>query len=234
MTQATLFNWKEQHLWLHPDRTIYWEEKKALILSDPHFGKSGHFRKSGIAVPSAVFKEDLQRLFAAIQTFQPKQLIITGDLFHSVGNAEHELFAKWRNDFLQVPFILVKGNHDILPPTWYEKNNIVLQPYLWVEPFLFLHDPQFVSQQHHSDLEKLAKELEEKTGEGLYQFIGHLHPGIVLRGQGKQQLRLPCFVFQEKQAILPAFSRFTGMATFPIQQQDRIFAATNNMLLSIQ
>ena len=31
---------------------MFWEEEKALIVSDLHFGKTGHFRKSGIAVPA--------------------------------------------------------------------------------------------------------------------------------------------------------------------------------------
>ncbi|HEY4936402.1 MAG TPA: metallophosphoesterase, partial [Puia sp.] len=52
----------DQQFWLTTDRTMFWEEEKALIVSDLHFGKTGHFRKSGIAVPPSVFKEDLQRL----------------------------------------------------------------------------------------------------------------------------------------------------------------------------
>ena len=36
---------------LSAQRTVFWEEEKTLILSDLHLGKSGHFRKSGIAIP---------------------------------------------------------------------------------------------------------------------------------------------------------------------------------------
>ncbi len=61
-----------QQFWLTTDRTMYWEEEKALIVSDLHFGKTGHFRKSGIAVPASVYKEDLQRLIVQIQYFQPE------------------------------------------------------------------------------------------------------------------------------------------------------------------
>jgi len=64
-----------------------------LIISDLHFGKTGHFRKSGIAVPQGVYKEDLQRLVSQIQYFQPSQLIIVGDFFHSQLNKELELLA---------------------------------------------------------------------------------------------------------------------------------------------
>ncbi len=87
-----------QQFWLTTDRTMYWEEEKALIVSDLHIGKTGHFRKSGIAVPSSVYKEDLQRLIVQIQYFQPRELIIVGDMFHSHANKELELFLKWRSD----------------------------------------------------------------------------------------------------------------------------------------
>ena len=83
----------EQQLWLSADRTIFWEEEKTLITSDCHFGKTGHFRKSGLAVPQAVYKEDLQRLVSQIQYFQPSQIIIVGDFFHSKMNKELELLC---------------------------------------------------------------------------------------------------------------------------------------------
>jgi hypothetical protein len=47
------FYFREQHFWLSPERVIYWEDEKALILSDSHFGKTGHFRKSGRAGATA-------------------------------------------------------------------------------------------------------------------------------------------------------------------------------------
>ena len=105
-------------------RCIIWEEEKALILSDLHFGKTGHFRKNGIAVPQTIFKEDIQRLTAQVQYFKAEQLIIVGDLFHSHANKEMEVFLRWRNDFAQLNIKLVIGNHDILPDTWYAKANI--------------------------------------------------------------------------------------------------------------
>src|ERR1043166_9426044 len=85
--------------WLSPERVLFWEEEKALIVSDLHFGKTGHFRKSGIGVPQLVFKEDLQRLLFQIQFFRAQQLIVVGDLFHSIAYKELELFSRWRNDF---------------------------------------------------------------------------------------------------------------------------------------
>ena len=54
------FPFHQQTLWLSPAKCIFWEEQKILILSDLHLGKSGHFRKSGVAIPQNIFKKDLQ------------------------------------------------------------------------------------------------------------------------------------------------------------------------------
>ena len=53
---------------LSANKTIFWEEEKILILSDLHLGKSGHFRKAGIAIPQNILQEDLFRLLSEIQS----------------------------------------------------------------------------------------------------------------------------------------------------------------------
>jgi len=126
--------------WLSPQRYIYWEEQQTIIISDLHFGKTGHFRKAGIHVPSAMFKEDLQKLFAALQYHTPKEIIVVGDMFHSSENKEMNLFLKWRKDVC-CHFHLVKGNHDILQKEWYASSGIELHaPLLQRDNFFFIHD----------------------------------------------------------------------------------------------
>src|ERR1700730_13765146 len=117
---------RNHQFWLTTERTMFWEEERALIVSDLHFGKTGHFRKSGIAIPPSVYKEDLQRLIIQIQYFQPSELIIVGDMFHSHANKELELFLKWRSDLAGIHIRLVRGNHDILKSDWYAKAGIEL------------------------------------------------------------------------------------------------------------
>src|SRR5579871_16870 len=139
---------QNQQLWLSPERLAFWENEKALIISDLHFGKTGHFRKSGIAVPQSVYKEDLQRLVAQIQYFQPSQLIIVGDFFHSVVNKEIELFKKWRENFSGISIHLIKGNHDILHHDWYVSCDIQLKDeHMSVSEFTFIHDISVVRHQ---------------------------------------------------------------------------------------
>src|SRR6478609_11114821 len=98
MRAPYLYQLQQQRYWLSPERMVFWEEEKALVVSDLHFGKTGHFRKAGIAVPQSVYKEDLQRLFSLITFFKADRLLIVGDLFHSKANLELEWFLRWRND----------------------------------------------------------------------------------------------------------------------------------------
>src|SRR5687767_5278256 len=166
-----------QTFWLSAHRCIYWEDEKALIVSDLHIGKTGHSRISGIAVPQTIFKEDLQRLIVLIDFFRPQQVIAVGDLFHSHANKELELFRRWREDFPSLTFHLVKGNHDILKEAWYPSAGItVWQKELQLQNIYFSHE------QCHP--------LPDA-----FSFCGHLHPGIELNGMGKQSLRFPCFYF---------------------------------------
>lgn len=207
-----------QHLWLSPERVIYWEEERALILSDLHLGKSGHFRKSGIAIPQQVYKNDLQRLVQLIQDFQPKQLIFVGDLFHSHANKELDWFVKWRNDFSHIDMHLVKGNHDILAAEWYRSTNLEVHLHTYqVGALHFTHD----------------NAINDVVPEGSYLFSGHLHPGILVRGLGKQSLRFPCFYFGKDRGILPAFGGFTGVAIIDPQPGEKVFAIVENSLIAL-
>lgn len=198
---------------------MFWEQEQTLILSDLHFGKTGHFRKSGIAVPQKVYKEDLQRLVTAIQHFGPEQLIIVGDLFHSHNNKELDLFKRWRDDLSGIRMHLVKGNHDILEDMWYKDCGLVIHhEELVVDHFAFRHDLAM----------QTASDKAEK-----YVFSGHLHPGISIRGLARQSLHFPCFYFTADHCVLPAFSHFTGTYTVEPGKGDTVFAIVNDTLIKI-
>ncbi|HEY0067990.1 MAG TPA: ligase-associated DNA damage response endonuclease PdeM [Flavisolibacter sp.] len=216
MQAPLLHKLRGQNLWLSAQRSVFWEEEKTLIVSDLHFGKTGHFRKAGIPVPQSVYKEDLQRLMDLLHYFKPVKLVVVGDFFHSDANMELDLFRKWRDDSFLPSILLVKGNHDILKETWYKDAGIELVEKEWLQlPFVFSHERC-------------------ETREDAYLFCGHIHPGVVLEGLGKQTLRFPCFYFSSDHCILPAFSRFTG--TYPVQpkKHDRVFALVENKIITLQ
>ncbi len=206
-------------MWLCADRCIYWENENALILSDLHLGKAGHFRKSGIAVPQTVYKEDLQRLFSLIQFYKPAKLIIVGDLFHSSANNEMNLFLKWRNDLANLKIELIKGNHDILSNKFYTTADINLtQGHYKLNSFCFTHNIADMC-------------INENPS---YTFSGHLHPGITIKGVGKQSLSFACFHFGETYAVLPAFSRFTGLYNMRLKPAETVFAIVEDKVMKIQ
>lgn len=215
MQAPILHKLQGQNLWLSAQRSLFWEEEKALVVSDLHFGKTGHFRKAGIAVPQNVYKEDLQRLVSLLHYFKPDQLLVVGDFFHSHANVELDWFKRWREDFSSLSITLVKGNHDILKDTWYKEAAIdVVHPTMQVNSFVFSHDRCDVA------------------GEA-YAFCGHIHPGVVIHGIGKQSLRFPCFYFSSNHCILPAFSKFTGAISMDHSAATAIFAIVENELIKL-
>jgi DNA ligase-associated metallophosphoesterase len=221
MQPAFPYRIKGQQLWLSPHRCLFWEEEKSLILSDLHFGKTGHFRKAGIAVPQSVYREDLLRLLSLVQYFQPRQLLVVGDFFHSRENKELNLFRRWRDDFPHLGIRLVLGNHDILREDWYEQAGItVSRDVLRMGPFAFIHDIGEVE----GGIAAAGIAATDGGAGQPYFFSGHLHPGIRIRGMGKQCLQFPCFYFGAEYAILPAFGRFTGTVSIDPMPESNVFA----------
>ncbi len=172
-------------------------------------------------MPQHVFIEDLQRLFNLLQFYKPEQLIVVGDFFHSRTNKEHLLFEKWRNDFTQLEILLVKGNHDILHKDWYiqTKINVFDANPLRINTFAFTHDC--------ADIEKHTDHADA------YFLTGHLHPGISIRGKSRQHLSFPCFYFNDAFGVLPAFSKFSGLALISKKKTDHVFAIVNGELVEV-
>lgn len=208
-----------QHLIMSGERALFWESESTLIIADLHIGKTGHFRKEGIGVPAAIYKDDLHRLLSQILFFKAERLIIVGDLSHSIANRELDLFRKWRKDFPSLEVHLAKGNHDILDNRWYEEADIMVHNApLPLYPFLFAHDIAQVT----------------ATAQDLYAFAGHIHPSVTIRGKGRQSLRLPCFYFTRTHCILPAFSRFTGSYQVRPEAGENVFGIVEKEVLPLQ
>lgn len=220
MNALVAYTINENDFVLSPERVMFWEKQKTLIIADLHIGKTGHFRKSGIPVPQHVFKEDLQRLFTQILFFKADKLIIAGDLSHSRSNKEMDLFKKWRHDLELLQIILVNGNHDILDDSWYDELKIERTDSLDIDDFSFCHDPA----------DAITKVKEKKH----YTFCGHLHPGISIHGRGRQSLHFPCFYFGNTIGILPAFSRFTGFVNVDPKKGENVFAIVENGIMQVQ
>jgi DNA ligase-associated metallophosphoesterase len=200
-----------QHLRLLADKCIFWEEEQALILSDLHLGKTQHFRKHGIQAPLSIISGEILRLERIFTQHSPKKVYIVGDLFHSDVNSEWSVFEQFVSQHAHSQWYLIRGNHDIMPTFLLSSNHIKSATLLVDGPFLFSHQPQI----HHE----------------LYVISGHKHPGVVLRGKGRQTVKMPCFYFSQNFALLPAFGNFTGLDTIQPTVGDAVFGITQTHVI---
>ena len=200
---------------LLPDGAVYWEAKQTLWLSDLHLGKAAHFRKHGVPIGSEPTLATLHRLREQLKSRQPSRVLMLGDLFHSDINREWEPFAGLCDEFAHLEWVLVQGNHDMIPDALLRESGIEQVGRLDEPPFTFTHDPA---------------DLEPDFG---YHVCGHVHPGIRLAGAGRQRLRLRCFHVSDRQAVMPAYGAFTGMYTIDPAKSDRVFAVTGEAVIEV-
>lgn len=212
MHVAEVFVKGEQFL-LHPYRALFWPRERWLVVSDLHLGKAAHFRKSGAPLPEGQDAATLHRLDVVMETFQPDRLLILGDLFHSSHNKQWDVFQRW-TQAQRTALHLVTGNHDILAFEHYEAAGlqVSIDP-LRIGPFAWAHKPM---------------EMPDR-----YSIAGHIHPGVVLKGAARQRLRLPCFLFGERSAILPAFGISTGLYMVKPGSTDGVFSCTERAVLDV-
>ena len=210
-----LFHFKGQRLHLHHHKAIFWEEQQALLIADLHLGKVQHFRKAGIPVPNDASNENWDKLIALLLEFQPKKVWFLGDLFHSTYNEVWEELSTLIQQFSDIEFTLIKGNHDILNEQKYQEAELSVIDELYQTPFHLTHHPQEVSKENY------------------YNLAGHIHPSVSLKGSGKQWLRLACFYFGTARAILPAFGSFTGTATVQVKVGDQVFVVLDDQVLEV-
>ncbi len=186
--------WAGAEAHLLAGRAVWWPAGKTLFIADLHLGKAATYRALGQPVPGGTTHENLARLTALIAQHAPRQIVFLGDFLHAAAARTREVLAaleSWRACHAAVQLTLVRGNHDSRagdPPASL-RIEVVNEPYV-LGPFALCHHPQRHATQ--------------------FVLAGHVHPVCRLSGRGRDSLRLPCFVAEARQAILPAFGEFTG------------------------
>jgi uncharacterized protein len=206
---------KEEEFELWPERAVHWKRINTLLLADLHIGKINHFRKAGIPVPSKANEKNIEVLVDLMHRVKPDRVLCLGDLFHSHYNPEWEVFGELVQHFRSISFELVLGNHDIMSERQYERKGIRVYDELLLDRFIFTHHPM------------------ETIAEGHYNIAGHIHPGVSLRGKGRQSLTLPCFYFGAQQGLLPAFGAFTGLAKIYPKKDDQVFVIAEDTVFAV-
>lgn len=194
-------------------RAIWWEKEQTLIISDLHWGKSGHFRKHGIAIPAQSQAKDELRLAQIISETKAERLVIAGDMFHSKINNEVEIFSHFRSSHQSLQIDLVIGNHDILGEEKYTDFRLSQHAEcLTIGPFCIAHD---MLQSDH------------------FVIHGHVHPAVRIKARGNNQsaLKLCCFAVQRDRLILPAFGEFTGTHVLEPQEFEHLYLVAENSVI---
>jgi DNA ligase-associated metallophosphoesterase len=196
-----------QHLTLFPDRTLFWQEEKLLVVADLHFGKAQIFREYGIPIPAGTTADDLERLSYRMDQLQPRKLLFLGDLIHGRiedSNDFKRSVDQWRQRHKKVELLLAPGNHDLRSgdlPTQFRIDHVAAE--IVMDSFIFTHKPRVDST--------------------FYGIAGHLHPAVTITANAGLKERLPCFSFGPRGALLPAFGCFTGTQIIRPSLEDRTY-----------
>ncbi|HEY9620060.1 MAG TPA: ligase-associated DNA damage response endonuclease PdeM [Crinalium sp.] len=207
-------------LQLLPERAIYIEEIKYLLVSDVHLGKSETFQTFGVPISSQVNRETLDRLQSLCLNLNPERLIILGDLFHSRFALTEDVLNDW-SKFLKetsVQTTLILGNHDRrLARVLQEKEmtmNCVTDP-IQVDRLILSHEPCSQPQS--------------------LNICGHVHPCVRLKTK-LDNLRLPCFYLErsQHQLILPSFGEFTGSYEVKLKAGTAAYVVVDNTVVPFE
>jgi DNA ligase-associated metallophosphoesterase len=205
-------------VWLLPERALFWPRGGTLVAADLHWGKAATFRAAGIPIPGGGTIDDLARLDAALLRTGARRLAVLGDLFHArAGRVATRTLAElraWRGVRADVEILLVRGNHDrhAGDPPADLRINCVDAP-AFIPPFVLRHQPAATA--------------------GGYTLAGHVHPGVVLAGAGRQRERLACFLFGQEVALLPAFGSFTGFGMVEPAEGERLFVVAEDEVMAL-
>lgn len=198
---------------LLPQKAIFWPRKEILFVADLHLGKTGHFRKEGIAVPGDPMLDDLEKLSAIMSALNVKKVYFLGDLFHSRKNNEWNIFEKWLDEHCEIEMVLLRGNHDSLKAGENFCSLQIVENHLIDPPFILSHKPL--------------------PQDNYYNLCGHIHPAISLSGKALRYERLECFFFSPQVGILPAFGKFKGNEVLSRTKDDDVFVIAGKNVIAV-
>jgi uncharacterized protein len=188
---------------------LFHRKERWLAVADLHFGYELSQRAAGRLVPLWGMTSIEDRLKELLDEYQPRQLIIVGDLVHDKASAKAagELLARLRE---RCEVIVLAGNHDR-----HAARTIEFLP-RW-------ETPEFIFQ--HGDC--------ARDESGRHQIIGHYHPAASITDGAGLRLKFPAFIQQARCWILPAFSPWAGGVAWPEDGESRIWLCTPRRVLRV-
>lgn len=213
-------------IWMLPQKCLFLPIEQTWVIADIHFGKIQHFRKHGIPIPQQAAEYDYQALEKLIALYPTQKIIFLGDIFHSNWNQEWNYLVTLFSQLHQqnIELILTMGNHDLLNQEHYQAAHIQCVDQYQIKDLIFVHEPPA----------EYLTQLGNESNQAGWLVAGHIHPGYILKGKGKQQMRLPCFAQINHLLILPAFGKTTGLHCPNWPSNTRIWVITESAVVAAQ
>jgi len=188
---------------------LFHETQKWLAVADLHFGYELSQRAAGRLMPLWGMTSIEARLAELLDEYQPRQLIIVGDLVHDAASARpaRELLARLHQ---RCEVIAVAGNHDR-----HVERTIEFVPRWETPEFLFQHG-------------HCASAVTDRI-----LIIGHHHPAATIRDGAGLRLKYPALIQQKHCWILPAFSPWAGGVNWPDDGECRIWLCSPGRVLRL-
>jgi DNA ligase-associated metallophosphoesterase len=178
-----------ERLMLDPMGALFWPAQKLLAVSDLHLEKGSSFARKGMLLPPWDTQATLDRLALLLRRWQPATVVALGDSFHDADGSQRLPRTEVSRLVTMTAahrFIWIQGNHDPRPPLGLGGE--------WVAefgagPLVFRH--------------------QARADPVLGEIAGHHHPKAAIQARGATISR-PCFVFDSRRLMMPAFGAYTG------------------------
>jgi metallophosphoesterase superfamily enzyme len=203
-----------ERLMLDPMGALFWPEQRLLAVSDLHLEKGSSCARRGMLLPPWDTHATIDRLTLLLRRWSPATVVALGDSFHDAGGSarlpaseQQRLQAMTRAH----RFIWVQGNHDPTPQHGLGQGGLG-------------QDGPGQDGPVKDGLVKdgLGGEWVQTHAEGAMVFrhqaiaaadpgevVGHHHPKATIEARTGPVSR-PCFVFDGRRLMMPAFGAYTG------------------------
>jgi metallophosphoesterase superfamily enzyme len=189
---------------------LFHEQEGWLAIADLHFGFELSQRLAGQLVPFWGMESSSARLLGLISDYQPRTLVILGDLVHD--DAAVDPARKLLSDARKYcETITIAGNHDRKL-----RGAIDFVESFRTEAFEFCHGDG------------------PRKNSGRIEIIGHFHPAATLRDGAGLHLKFPAFVQESTCWIMPAFSPWAAGTPWMELGQNRIWLCTPERILPLE
>jgi hypothetical protein len=195
------------------------EDAGALLVGDLHLGRDAALQRAGLPLPAGSDADDVDRLEALAARIAPARLLLLGDLVHARASLGPSLTRDLRR-LAALPGVRVgalPGNHDRFLARLARETGLDVRPAR--------------VRLAGAELAHAPRARPPREGAPL-RIAAHLHP-VVRLGGGRDTLRLPAFVAEDRQLVLPAFGSTTAGAPVPPRPGRRRFVCDGTRVVEV-